>query len=71
MIAVGLAGWGDHDSLYLPGTAAKDKLRAYSEHFSIVEMDSSFYAVQPPERMERYARDTHDGFGFVVKLIKV
>nr|WP_255807677.1 DUF72 domain-containing protein [Cohnella mopanensis] len=62
-----MAGWGDHDSLYLPGTAAKDKLKAYSEHFSIVEMDSSFYAVQPPERMARYAQDTSEGFGFVVK----
>ncbi|MDF2837856.1 MAG: yunF, partial [Paenibacillus sp.] len=67
MIAVGLAGWGDHDSLYAQGTAAKDKLRAYGAHFPIVEMDSSFYAVQPPERMARYATETPEGFGFVVK----
>lgn len=67
MIAVGLAGWGDHDSLYVPGTAAKNKLRAYGSHFSIVELDSSFYAVQPPDRMARYAAETPDGFGFVVK----
>lgn len=67
MIAVGLAGWGDHDSLYAPGTSPKDKLKKYAEHFSLVEMDSSFYAVQPPERMARYAAETPDGFGFVVK----
>lgn len=66
-IAVGLAGWGDHDSLYPQGTAAKDKLRGYGAHFSIVEMDSSFYAVQPPERMARYAEETPENFGFVVK----
>lgn len=66
-IAVGLAGWGDHDSLYAPGTAQKDKLARYAEHFSIVEMDSSFYAVQPPDRMARYAQITPDGFSFIVK----
>ncbi|XID90129.1 DUF72 domain-containing protein [Paenibacillaceae bacterium WGS1546] len=67
MIVVGLAGWGDHDTLYAPGTAAKDKLKGYAAHFSVVEMDSSFYAVQPPERMARYAEETPEGFGFVVK----
>ncbi|MFC5407023.1 DUF72 domain-containing protein [Cohnella soli] len=67
MIRVGLAGWGDHDSLYKPGTAAKAKLPRYGDHFSLVEMDSSFYAVQPPDRMARYAEETPDNFRFVVK----
>ncbi|TFE25831.1 DUF72 domain-containing protein [Cohnella luojiensis] len=67
MIQVGLAGWGDHDTLYPPGTAAKDKLRTYGTQFGIVEMDSSFYAVQPMERMTRYAEETPEGFGFIVK----
>ncbi|TVY02962.1 DUF72 domain-containing protein [Cohnella terricola] len=67
MITVGLAGWGDHDTIYPSGTAAKDKLKKYAAQFAIVEMDSSFYAVQPPERMARYAGETPDGFGFVVK----
>jgi uncharacterized protein YecE (DUF72 family) len=67
MIVVGLAGWGDHDSLYAPGTSSRDKLKQYAEHFSLVEMDSAFYAVQPPERMARYAAETPDGFRFVVK----
>ncbi len=67
MILVGLAGWGDHDTLYPSGTAAKDKLASYGAHFPIVEVDSSFYAVQPKERMARYAEETADGFRFVVK----
>jgi len=67
MIVIGLAGWGDHDPLYAPGTAVKDKLKVYARHFAIVEMDSSFYAVQPPDRMARYAEETPEGFGFVVK----
>ncbi len=32
MIVIGLTGWGDHDSLYAPGTAAKDKLKVYARH---------------------------------------
>lgn len=67
MIVIGLAGWGDHDPLYAPGTPTKDKLRAYARHFALVEMDSAFYAVQPPDRMARYAEETPEGFGFVVK----
>ena len=66
-ISVGLAGWGDHDSLYAPGTPQKDKLKQYAKSFAIVEMDSSFYGVQPPERMAKYAAETPDGFRFVVK----
>ncbi|MCD9024935.1 DUF72 domain-containing protein [Cohnella silvisoli] len=67
MILVGLAGWGDHDTLYPPGTGAKDKLRGYSEQLPIVEMDSSFYAVQPKDRMARYAQETTESFRFIVK----
>lgn len=67
VIVIGLTGWGDHDPLYPPGTPAKDKLKGYARHFAIVEMDSAFYAVQPPDRMARYAEETPEGFGFVVK----
>ncbi|RKP46700.1 DUF72 domain-containing protein [Cohnella endophytica] len=67
MIIVGLAGWGDHDSLYPSGTSAKDKLRRYGDHFPLVEMDSSFYAVQSADRMARYAEETPGEFRFVVK----
>jgi Uncharacterized conserved protein len=67
MIVIGLTGWGDHDPLYPPGTPAKDKLKGYARHFAIVEMDSAFYAVQPPDRMARYAEETPEGFGFVIK----
>lgn len=66
-IAIGLTGWGDHDSLYAPGTARKDKLASYGRQFPLVELDSSFYAVQPPERMERWCAETPAHFGFVVK----
>ena len=32
---------------YPDGIKAKDKLAEYSSHFPVVEVDTSFYAVQP------------------------
>lgn len=66
-VFVGLAGWGDHNELYAPGTASKDRLAKYSELFPIVEVDSSFYAIQPPERSARWCADTQPEFRFIVK----
>jgi len=67
MIRIGLAGWGDHDDLYPAGTPSGDKLRIYSHHFPIVEVDSSFYAVQPERNIRKWLRDTPDHFGFIFK----
>jgi uncharacterized protein YecE (DUF72 family) len=67
MIRIGVTGWGDHDSLYPDGTSPKDKLEAYSGHFPVVEVDSSFYAVQPVKNYERWVSSTPKDFSFVVK----
>ncbi|WP_373232514.1 DUF72 domain-containing protein [Cohnella sp.] len=67
MIRVGLAGWGDHDELYPPGTSAKDKLRKYSIHYPIVEVDSTFYAIQSADRFARWEEETPPSFQFIVK----
>ncbi|MCS7459544.1 DUF72 domain-containing protein [Paenibacillus doosanensis] len=67
MIQIGLAGWGDHDDLYMQGTPARDKLKVYGRHFPIVEVDSSFYAVQAETTYERWVQETPDGFSFIVK----
>lgn len=66
-ILIGLAGWGDHDELYGGGTAAKDKLSTYAGHFPVVEVDSSFYAVQSRNNYEKWVKDTPDGFRFLIK----
>lgn len=66
MIYIGLAGWGDHVSLY-EGIGQKPKLEAYAGHFPIVELDSSFYAVQPIRNAEKWARETPVSFQFIVK----
>jgi uncharacterized protein YecE (DUF72 family) len=67
MIRIGVTGWGDHDTLYPDGTSPKDKLEVYSGHFPVVEVDSSFYAVQPVKNYERWVSSTPKDFSFVVK----
>ncbi|HET7658389.1 MAG TPA: DUF72 domain-containing protein [Bacillales bacterium] len=49
------------------GVQAKEKLKAYSEHFPVVELDASFYAVQPVKNYQKWVEETPDSFGFVVK----
>ncbi|NIK78889.1 uncharacterized protein YecE (DUF72 family) [Paenibacillus castaneae] len=66
-IHIGLAGWGDHDGLYKPGTKAGNKLKQYAEHFPIVEVDSTFYAIQSKERFRKWVEDTPDSLHFIVK----
>ncbi|WP_068776693.1 DUF72 domain-containing protein [Paenibacillus sp. FJAT-26967] len=67
MIRIGLAGWGDHDDLYTTPSEKRDKLQTYAGHFPVVELDSSFYAVQSTRNMEKWVQETPAGFGFVVK----
>ncbi|MCM3747633.1 DUF72 domain-containing protein [Paenibacillus pasadenensis] len=67
MIEIGLAGWGDHDALYRTREAVKAKLSAYSRLFGTVEVDSTFYAVQPKRNMEKWTSETPEHFRFVVK----
>ncbi|SEO07868.1 Uncharacterized conserved protein YecE, DUF72 family [Amphibacillus marinus] len=67
MIYIGVTGWGDHHTLYPPTIKTNEKLEEYSSHFPIVELDSSFYAVQPIKNMEKWVRETPASFQFVVK----
>ncbi|WP_445492460.1 DUF72 domain-containing protein [Niallia sp. 03133] len=67
MINIGLTGWGDHDSLYGTRTASRNKLVEYASYFPIVELDASFYAIQPIKNVEKWVADTPAGFQFIVK----
>ncbi|MDG5788917.1 DUF72 domain-containing protein [Evansella sp. AB-P1] len=68
MIWVGLTGWGDHIDLY-EGilSASKEKLKTYAGHFPIVEVDTSFYAIQSERNMTKWVNDTPESFRFIVK----
>jgi len=70
MIYIGVTGWRDHHSLYPAHLKAKDKLSEYSGHFPVVEVDSSFYAVQSIENAKKWVNETSDIFRFVVKAYK-
>lgn len=67
MILIGVTGWGDHDSLYTSRVSGREKLTEYSSFFPVVEVDTSFYAVQPLKNAERWVKQTPKSFRFIVK----
>lgn len=67
MIYIGVTGWGDHHSLYPAQIKPKDKLPIYSSHFPVVEVDASFYAIQPMTNATKWVHETPEIFRFVVK----
>lgn len=70
MILIGVTGWGDHDSLYTKNISSREKLKEYAGFFPTVEVDSTFYAVQPKRNSERWVKDTPDSFRFIVKAFQ-
>jgi len=67
LVYIGLTGWSDHPDLYNEGTTTRDKLFAYSGHFPIVEVDTSFYAIPSQTSIEKWCNETPDNFQFIVK----
>ena len=70
-ILVGTASWSDPGFVeywYPKGMAAADRLPWYAQHFEMVEVNSTFYAVPDPRMVERWCRSTPDDFIFDVKL---
>lgn len=67
MIRIGLAGWSGHEALYRHARQVRSKLTTYSGWFDIVEVDTTFYAIQSGQTTARWAAEVPDGFGFIVK----
>lgn len=67
MLLIGVTGWGDQDSLYTANISPWDKLKEYCAYFPTVEVDASFYAVQPRRNSEKWVKDTPHSFQFIVK----
>lgn len=67
VIRVGTCAWADHEEFYPPGLKPGDRLAYYARFFSLVEVDSTFYALQPQRNFAAWARRTPDGFRFNVK----
>jgi uncharacterized protein YecE (DUF72 family) len=69
-IRVGTCSWAD-DALvkhwYPKGLAPSARLPYYAEHYSTVEVDSTFYRLPTRAQVERWADRTPDGFVMHVK----
>ncbi|HEY3367097.1 MAG TPA: DUF72 domain-containing protein [Symbiobacteriaceae bacterium] len=67
VIRCGTCAWADHEEYYPKGLPAGERLAYYARHFSIVEVDSSFYHLQPPKWYASWADKTPRDFVFNVK----
>jgi uncharacterized protein YecE (DUF72 family) len=69
-VRIGTCSWAD-DALvkhwYPKGVTAKERLAWYAEHFSTVEVDSTFYRVPDEAMVQGWADRTPDGFVMHVK----
>jgi len=67
LIRSGTCAWADHEEYYPKGLPPGDRLKYYARHFSLVEVDSAFYHLQPPKWYASWAEKTPPGFVFNVK----
>jgi uncharacterized protein YecE (DUF72 family) len=70
-ILVGTASWSDPgfvERWYPPKLRAGERLTWYAQHFEMVEVNSTFYAVPDVRLVERWCLATPDEFVFDVKL---
>ena len=67
VIRVGTCAWSDHEEYFPKGLPPAERLAYYARHFNIVEVDSSFYHLQPPKWYAGWAERTPASFVFNVK----
>lgn len=66
---IGTSGWSYRhwcDGFYR-GIPHKDWLKFYTQHFSALEINASFYRLQTPETFLHWAEQTPPGFRFALK----
>jgi uncharacterized protein YecE (DUF72 family) len=72
-VRFGTAGWSDpalsRSELFYPRSAKtpEGRLRHYAEHFQLVEVDATYYALLSPDTVRRWAEWTPASFHFDVK----
>jgi uncharacterized protein YecE (DUF72 family) len=70
-VLIGTQGWNYAawvGPFYPEGTRPADMLSLYAQAFDTVEVDSTFYAIPPPNTVRGWARRSPDGFVFALKL---
>jgi uncharacterized protein YecE (DUF72 family) len=76
-ILVGTSSWTDKTLIrsgrfYPPAVkTAEARLRHYAEHFGLVEVDATYYALPAPRNAELWAERTPSGFVFDVKAFRL
>lgn len=73
-IAVGTSGYSFRDwvgSFYPLGLPPREMLAYYTDHFPVVEVNSTYYRIPPPQVMEQMEKKTPPGFRFTVKAPRV
>ena len=66
----GTAAWSDQPGLYPAGLAKRDQLGVYAGRLPLVEVNSTFHALQPVRNFAKWTGDTPDGFVMNVKVYK-
>jgi uncharacterized protein YecE (DUF72 family) len=70
-IRVGTASWTDHEPFYPPeydkAAMKSQRISYYARYFSLAEVDSTFYHLQPARNFELWADRTPQDFVFDVK----
>ena len=71
VVLVGTCAWSDHTDFYPSGLKPAQRLEYYARFFPVVEIDSTFYALQPARNFASWAQKTPDDFVFDVKAYRV
>jgi uncharacterized protein YecE (DUF72 family) len=66
-IRVGTAAWADHQDFYPKGLKPGDRISYYAQHFTVVEVNSSYYHIMPRHNYELWTEKTPSDFKFNVK----
>ena len=69
-ILVGTCNWADHTDFYPAKLRPNERLTYYAKHFSLVEVDSTFYHLQSAHNFARWAERTPENFIFDVKAYR-
>ncbi len=67
MILCGTCAWSDHARFYPRHVRPGDRLRFYAKHFSVVEVDTTYYALPKPDTVRTWAHAVSESFAFHVK----
>jgi uncharacterized protein YecE (DUF72 family) len=74
LLKLGTSGWSYKDwvgSFYPARTPSTKWLAHYASKFNVVEVDSTFYAIPPKERLVKWRETVPAGFEFALKVPKV